>query len=281
VKLAVASAIALTGCAELLGLDNTQLDYHDAATDGGVCDGSPACRFTSGRSVCGQLQKAGTAPGPLRAPVPSGMPCSGATAQGPCALAVYGDTLAHFLVGDTSSRVAGQVDDCGRYAVPDLPAGEADVVVVASGIGFADSARLWLNRATSAGTDDQVDAFAITPSAQGSWGTQLSASNPPDVSSGFAVAFAAGTAPVAMEQVQVNGQPAGSPPGTPWAAFFKDDGFATLDPALGTTAAPGTAFIVPRSGSFDLTGTHGGTSCTQSGLQALPNMLQFLVLTNC
>jgi hypothetical protein len=280
VKLALL-AVALTGCANLLGLDDTRLDKHDAATDGGVCDGAPQCHFTSGRSVCGQIDKAGTAPGPFRVPVPSGRPCTGSP-QGPCALTITGDTLANYVAGNTSSRVTGSVDDCGRYAIPDLPASESDVVVIATGIGFVETARLVLGRPGGAGADEGMDAFVITPSAAGSWATQLSPSNPPDVSSGFAVSFLAGTSPVAMEQVDIDGSPAGAPPNPPWAAFYKDTGFETLDPTLTATGADGTAFVVPRNqNSFDLRGTHAGKSCTQTGLNAVPNVLQFLVLTSC
>jgi len=280
VKLGVL-ALPLAGCASLLGLDDTQLDFHDAATDGGVCDGTPKCQFSSGRSVCGQIDKAGTAPGPFRTSMPSGRPCAGST-QGPCALTIAGDTLANYVAGNTSSRVTGSVDDCGRFAVPDLPASESNVVVIATGIGFVETARLVLGRPGGTGADENVAAFVITPSAAGSWGTQLSQTMPPDVSSGFAVSFLAGTSPVAMEQVDVDGSPAGAPPNPPWAAFYKDTGFETLDPTLTATGADGTAFVVPRNTtSFDLRGTHAGKSCTQTGLQAVPNVLQFLVLTSC
>jgi hypothetical protein len=85
-----------------------------------------------------------------------------------------------------------------------------------------------------------------------------------------------------MEQVEVDGSTAGAPPNPPWAAFYKDTGFQTLDPSLTTTGPDGTAFVVPRNTmSFDLRGTHGATSCTQTGLQAVTNVLQFLVLTSC
>jgi hypothetical protein len=280
VKLALL-AFALAGCANLLGLDDTRLDKHDAATDGNVCDSAADCHFASGRSVCGQIQKAGTAPGPFRVPVPSGHPCAGST-QGPCALTIAGDTVANYVAGNTSSRVTGTVDDCGRYAIADLPANASDVVVIATGIGFVETARLVLGRPNSAGADEGIDAFVITPSAAGSWGTQLSQTNPPDVSMGFAVSFLAGTSPVAMEQVEIDGSPAGAPPNPPWAAFYKDPGFETLDPTLTATGADGTAFVVPRNtNSFDLRGTHAGKSCTQTGLRGVPNVLQFLLLTSC
>ena len=84
-----------------------------------------------------------------------------------------------------------------------------------------------------------------------------------------------------METVDVNGSQASPPPNPPWAAFYSNTGFETLDPALTATGAAGTAFVVPGGGTFDLRGRHPGKSCTQSNLQALPNVLQFLVMTSC
>ncbi len=271
--------VACTGCAQLLGLDNTKFDYKDAMVDApSVCDGAPACTSTTGRSVCGIVIGTGANAGtPLRVASPTGGACT--TADGPCALTVYGQTKANFFAG-AATQVAGTIDDCGRFVVPDLDPTAADVAVVLTAASNVKTATLVLGRPTEAGTDTNVLAYAVASTTATSWGMQLSPSSPPTISSGYLVTQAdAAGAPLAGEEVWVNGGPVAGPPTVPWSAYFTDKAFGTLAPGQTATAAGGTSLVVPATGSFMLGGARTGKTCKQITVQLVSDVLIHVTLS--
>ncbi|MGE5181384.1 MAG: hypothetical protein ACM31C_04960 [Acidobacteriota bacterium] len=271
--------VACTGCAQLLGLDSTKFDYKDAMVDApSVCDGAPACTSTTGRSVCGIVIDTGANAGtPLRVASPTGGACT--TADGPCALTVYGQTKADFFAG-ASTQVAGTIDDCGRFVVPDLDANAADVAVVLAAASNVTTATLVLERPTSPGTDTNVLAYAVATTTAASWGSQLSPASPPTISSGYLVTQAdAAGAPLAGESVWVNGGPVAGPPTVPWSAYFTDRPFGALDPAQTMTAAGGTSLVLPATGSFMLGGARTGKTCKQITVQLVTDVLIHVTLS--
>lgn len=264
--------VACTGCAQLLGLDNTKFDYKDAHVDApSVCDGAPACTSTTGRSVCGQLIDTGANAGvALRVASPTGAACTGT--EGPCALAVYGQIASDFYAG-SSTQVAGTIDDCGRFVVPDLDATAANVAVVVTGAANATSAALVLARPTSPGTDTGVLVYAVTTATQTAWATELSSGSPPDLSSGYLVTQSDTSGALAGEQVWVNGGPVGGPPSQPWSAYFVDKPFGMLDATQQMTGTGGSSLVVPQTGSFMLGGARTGKTCKQITVQPVANVL--------
>ena len=95
-RLVVASIALLSGCAQILGLDDTKLDRRDAAADApNICDTSAfECVATTGRTVCGQLFVAGTGE-PYRVANPTAQACT--TTEGPCGVTVTGQSAATFF----------------------------------------------------------------------------------------------------------------------------------------------------------------------------------------
>ncbi len=271
--------LACTGCAQLLGLDSTKFDYKDAMVDApSVCDGAPACTSTTGRSLCGIVIDTGTNAGaPLRVASPTGGACT--NAEGPCALTVYGQTKADLFAG-AATHVAGTIDDCGRFVVPDLDASAADVAVVLTAASNATSATLVLGRPTTPGTDTNVLAYSVAMTTVAAWGTQLSSASPPAITAGYLVTQAdAAGAPLAGEEVWVNGGPVAGPPTVPWSAYFTDKPFGTLDPAQKTTGAGGTSLVSPASGAFMLGGARTGKTCKQISVQVVTGVLIHVTLS--
>jgi hypothetical protein len=255
--------LATTGCAQLLGLDNTKFDQKDAPTDSAsVCDGAPACRFTAGRrSVCGVMTETGVSAGAaMRVATPTGRLCSATlSTEGPCALTLYGQSKADYFAG-MSTQIAGAIDDCGRYVVPDLDPNQTDVAIVFSGTGFVTSTTLLLGRPTGGGTDLGVVAPIIRTDTATRWGTQLSSGNPPAVTGSYLVSYV--TSPFAATQLRVNGASVGKPPTAPWGAYFVGpQPFGDLDPALTETSETGSALVVPGTATFMLGGFHTGKTC--------------------
>jgi hypothetical protein len=272
--------VAAAGCAPLLGLDNTKFLYKDAMTDAPTaCDGAPACVATSGRLVCGQMFGTGSTAGqPLRVAAPTGGACTGT--EGPCALNLYGQSVASFYVGGSTDRVSGTIDDCGRYVVP-LPETEADVAVVFSSAVHLTSASLLLGRMTTVGVDENVPAYPVLLTTATDWGTQLSGTSPPTIDSAYLVTQADGSGVAqATEEVWVDGGPANGPPTTPWSAYFTGDAaFGTLDPAATMTDTSGSSLVVPSgSGSFMLGGKRTGKTCTQIMVQPVGNTIIHVTL---
>jgi hypothetical protein len=276
--------LALGGCAKILGLDDTHFDQKDAGIDApGVCDGlALACTVTTGRSVCGQLFGTGDTAGmPLRVAAPTGAACAIGDTEGPCALAIGEQKLADFFAG-ASGRLAGSIDDCGRYAVVDTNAGDADIAVVMTGTGFTEGATVEVARSTVGGQIDKLDMLAISDATLAAWQAQIPGS---DLSSGYLVRYeTAGVPRVGEEAALSGGNPLSTTTSTTvsWAAYFGDLGFGALSPALTSTQLGGTAVVVPHvSGAFDLQGFRSGHRCTVPGLQSVGNALIFVVETDC
>lgn len=290
-RVVVASAgMLLAGCAQLLGLDKTSLEQPDGNLDAAsVCDGAPLCTAgTTGRSVCGQLFETGANAGqPFRIAEPTGAAC-GVSVDGPCALQVAGNTMEAFFNNDATADVPGQIDDCGRFAVPDLD----PLVPVA--VKFTDPANTFrisatlvvLGRPAEPGAEDRdVPAYAVLATTVADWSTSLDAMTPPDLSSAYLVKYTSSDGlALAGEAVAVdNGSALVNPPGTiPWAGYFAGSvPFGTLDTAATVTAASGTAITVMPAGPFSLEGFRQGRRCKIENLRSVSNTLIHVVEEDC
>jgi hypothetical protein len=279
VKLAVASIALLAGCAQILGLENTELDRKDAGIDApDVCDRPAfACDGSVGRTVCGRLFTAVTGE-PYRVAEPTGQLCT--STEGPCGLTVFGQSVATYDAGTSADRVPATVDDCGYYAVPDFDAAIADVAIGISGSEVVNTARLLLDRPITAGSDTDVDALVVPTATPPAWATQLGIAET-DIATGYLIRFVTATnAPVPMEELRISGAAVGGPPTVPWASYFIGR-FDMFDPALTATTAPGTAFVGPPAGSFRIGGFHPGKTCGRDGFQAVNMTLIYAVMKDC
>jgi hypothetical protein len=273
VKLA-AIALTATGCAQVLGIHNTHEPPTDAAS---LCDDPPdTCVSMTGRTACGQLYTTGAGAGRFHVDKPTGAPCNGST-DGPCALAVAGQTLDAFQVG-TAGRIAGTLDDCGRFVVPDLDPTAPDVAIIVTGAGFAEAATLVLSRPNGPGVDTAIKAYTVTTATSSAWSTQLSGA---DVSAGFVVAYESGAMLLDMEEVRVDGAMVMGPPTPPWAAYFSDATLETLDPTATETGTSGSAFVVPTATSMTIGGKRMGATCKLDGMTRVGSTVQFVTLTGC
>ena len=278
-KLALASIALLTGCAQILGLEDTQLNFLDAPVDApNVCD-TPAfpCAATTGRALCGQLVTSGTAT-PFRVANPTAQVC--ASTEGPCGLTVFGQSLATYFAGGTLDRVTARVDDCGHFVV-DMDPTATDVAIGIAGTDVVTSARLVLDLMAGASTEPGIAALVVPRTTSTGWATQLAIAES-EIASGYLVRYVttAGVA-VPMEQVRVSGAPVGGPVARPWAAYFTGE-FETFDPSLMATTALGTAFIAPpTTGTFRIGGFHIGRTCERAGLQSVTDTLLHVVLKGC
>jgi hypothetical protein len=279
--------VTLTGCAQIFGLQDTKFDFQDAPTDSpSVCDGPgmTCVPSSTGRTVCGRLQgTGGLADLPIRADAPTGAACKASTTA-PCALTVTGMPLASFLNGATTGEVAGTVDDCGRYTIPNLDMTAADVAIIVEGTGFKRTASLVFGRMTSPGVDDNTVALVVSDATLADWGTQIGSGTPPDMSAGYLIRYTTMEAPLAGEVVAKDGMtPFMNPVGTvPWAGYFSGtSSFATLDKSVTSTQVTGTAFAVLGGGTFTLEGFRVGKRCHINGLAQVASSLVFVTQINC
>lgn len=277
--------LPLVGCSQILGLENTQFDQHDARVDApSNCDGAPRCISTTGRSVCGQLYLTGDAGGqPMRVAAPTGMTCAGlGSSDGPCALSIFGQAKTSYFTAVGTDRIAGEIDDCGRFVIPDLDAAAADVAVVAKGgTEFIESAGLLLGRMTTPGGSDKgLELPIVSAATEMAWATQLDPGTTPDVIGGYLVTYVNASAiAISGEELRVNGGAVNKPPAVPWGAYFSGaKPFGTIDPTLTTTQDSGTAAVVP-SGSFMLGGFRQGRTCTQVPLQPVSGAIIHVTLS--
>jgi len=287
VRLALVCLLS-TGCAQLLGLDNTTLEQPDGPVDG-VCAGdSPSCTASSaGRSACGQLFGAGATAGePLRVAAPTGEPC-GTSTEGPCAFAISAMPMQSLFDGSNANAVTGQIDDCGRFAIGDIDTAIVDVAIRFSEAGgtFQPSATLVVGRTPVAGEADRgIAGYAVLQSTVAEWATQL-ALTADQVSTGFLVQYTSSNGvTIEGEAVAVDsGSPLTSPPGTiPWAAYFSGPApFGTLDPAAMTTGPSGTAFAAMPAGPFSLEGFRQGRRCKVENLETVSNVLIHVFQEGC
>jgi len=272
--------VPLVGCSQILGLEDTKFDQKDATVDApSNCDGAPRCTAMTGRSACGQLFNTGAMAGtPMRVASPTGMTCAElGSSEGPCALSIQGQSKATYFAGTGADVIAGEIDDCGRFVIPDLDVSVADIAVVAKGgTDFVDSAALLLGRPTMMGTDTKLELLVVSDATDTTWGTQLNAANPPSLAGGYLVSYVdSNGVPTPGIEIRINtgggSGPVGKPPATPWGAYFTaTPSFGTFDPNLTTTQDGGTAAVHPATGMFMLGGQKTGRTCTQIPLQAVP-----------
>ncbi|MFN0251285.1 MAG: hypothetical protein ACKV2T_30700 [Kofleriaceae bacterium] len=280
----LALVFVASGCAKILGLDETTFTQ-DAMIGPPTCQGAPRCTSITGRSACGQLFQTGAEGGqPLRAAEPTGELCT-SVADGPCAFAVSALPVADFFAG-AGTPIAGAMDDCGRFVVPDIDPAIADVALsFAAPSGFAQSATLVFAREATVGLDENLEAFVVSEPTIQQWTTAMTASMEPDITSGYLVRYTASTQmPVEGEQVAKDASsPLMNEPGAiPWAAYFAASApFGLLDPAQGATAAHGTAYANLGSGTFSLEGFRPGARCRVMGLQQIANTFIFVIAKNC
>lgn len=276
-RLVVASIALLSGCAQILGLDDTKLDRRDAAADApNICD-TPAfeCVATTGRTVCGQLFVAGTGE-PYRVANPTAQACT--TTEGPCGVTVTGQSAATFFASTSADRVMGKVDDCGHFVIPDLDLAATNVAIAIAGTEVASTARLVFDLAADATTETGVAALVVPTATRSSWATQAEAV----IAAGYLVRYVTTLgAAVPMEEVRVGGGAVMGPPTPPWASYFTGE-FDMLDPKLMATTTGGTALIVtPATGMFRLGGFHTGKTCSRDGFASVADTLIYVVLKDC
>lgn len=283
--LAAVALAGATGCAQLLGLEETTFEPGDSGIDApGVCDGAPACTSTTGRSLCGQLFGTGDRAGqPLRVAAPTGGACAPGSLEGPCAFTVGALPKASLFASLPDGRVEGTVDDCGRFVVPDVDPSLPDVAVVVSGTDQHTTASLVLGRPPEVGEDRGIRALGVTSATVLAWGAQLR--DPPvDAATGYLVEYTNGGNPVLGDAVaKDSGSPLTNPFGTvPWAAYFTGfEPFGVLDPTLTVTANSGSALVVPGGGIFSIDGFRTGRRCKISDLQQVTNTLVHIVQVDC
>lgn len=283
--LAIAAASG-AGCAQILGLDSTRFEPMDASTDApSLCDPvSPSCTATTGRSVCGQIVDTGAGAGAsLRATNPTGEQCQPGNSDGPCGLTLAALPLASYFAGTVTGRLGGVIDDCGRYVVHDLDPAAKDVAIVVEGPGYRRTASLLLGRPTGVGTDERVQAFAVTEPTVTGWTAQLGGS--PDLSAAYLIRYrSVAGASLAGEQVAMDGgSPFTNAVGTvPWARYFAGNAaFASIDPAATSTLATGTALAVFGAGTFSVDGFRPGRRCRIMNLQQVANTLIYVTAGGC
>lgn len=266
-KAALLALSTLAGCSQILGLEDTKFEGRDGAVDApSVCDASPRCISSTDRSVCGQLYGTGTAAGDLlRAAEPTGDTCANLNSTaGPCAYTVSAQSLVDYYAENGVTRIAGEIDDCGRFVVADVDRTAQDVAVVFSGTDIVESVTLVLDRDSTVGEDRNVVAPIVQISTANSWAMQVDTANPPTVTAGYLITYINPSGlPIAMQELRINGGAVGDPPTVPWGAYFTDDvPYGTIDPAATTTGASGSALVVPSSSPFMLGGFRPGKNCT-------------------
>lgn len=266
----------LAGCSQILGLEDTKFEQRDAMIDApSNCDGAPRCTSSTGRSACGQVYGAGANAGVLlRADSPTGETCATlASMTGPCAYTVYAQPLTGYYASTTVDRVAGELDDCGRFVVPDLDMAAADIAVVFTGADIVESVTLVLDREATTGVDDDLKVPLIPTAVLTDWPMQIDAANPPTISGGYLITYINMIGePIAMQELRVNGGAVGDPPTTPWGAYFNGvEAYGTIDPAATTTSAGGSALVVPGTTSFNLGGFRPGKNCTPATVEPHAN----------
>lgn len=282
--IALAWLVAAAGCTRVLGLDDTTFEQRDATVDApSSCDGAPRCTSSTGRSACGQLFGTGELAGQLlRVTSPTGETCANlSSSEGPCAYTIYGQTATSFYAGNAAERIAGEIDDCGRFVVLDIDASAADAAVVVTGTDAIDSAAVVIGRDTLVGADTGITAPVVTTATATAWGTQISSTDPPQVTGAVLVSYvdAAGQ-PLASEELRVDGGGVNAPPAVPWGVYFTGtQPYDSIDPTLTTTQVSGAALVVPAAGSFQLGGFRPGKNCTPVTLQPVGTALIHVTLS--
>ena len=196
---------------------------------------------------------------------------------------------------------AGVIDDCGHYAVVDLPADGTDVgIVVSSGAGdHAQAVSPVLGRVRAAGVDRDVRAYALPTATVQAWAAQMAPAAPMGtltITEGFLITYLRGSVPIDQKHVARNAESPLDGPlestmsptvigNAPWAGYFSDVAFGTLDPANvgpgGTgTQVNGTAFADLGASVTKVAGVGRSNRCDVA-LQRVPNSFVFITLAGC
>jgi hypothetical protein len=271
---------ALTGCAQLLGLDNTHFDYQDGAVDApSVCDGVPAnCVSTSGRTVCGRLVDTGSmAATQVRAANVTGMECQPGAFDAPCALTVAGQPAASYF-GGVADKIAGTIDDCGRFVVPDLPAAEPNIAIVFSGGPILESTTLVLGRATGAGElDPPIVATIVRTKTEMEWANAIDSASPPGLTGSYIIDYTTTSSDPII--VRVDGGELKVAPTQPWGVYFTGRPFEAVDKAAtGTSNTANSALIVPPTGMHAVDGRRMGKTCSSANIQPVGSAVIHITL---
>lgn len=287
--------LALTGCAQVLGLDETVFEQGgpDADVDAsGPCDEIPAsCTSTAGRSLCGQLYLPGGQP--LRTTEDTPEPCQLGGA-GPCQFSVSAIDYAQYTSA-SPGPAPGSIDTCGRWQINDFDSTVARAAVLFDAPSHIQTAALVTVDTTKAEAITGQRGYAVSMEQLVTWGGQAGLSDAPITSTGFLVSYrvgatAPGTPSSGVTYVQNNAGPPDppNPVGTaPWAAYFEGEGpFGVITPTLTKTGPSGTALTVTdAAGAFELEGLRttsgGGARCEEQDLHQVPGALIYLTLLRC
>jgi hypothetical protein len=273
--------VTLSGCAQLLGLDNTHFDYKDGAVDAAsVCDGVPAnCVSTTGRSVCGRLVDTGSlTQTQVRAATFTGAQCSQVTPDAPCALSVFGQPAASYFSGNGADQITGTIDDCGRFVVPDLPPDAADVAIVFTGAPIVQSATLVIGRMTGAGAlDPPIVGTIVRTETEMTWASQIDSATPPGLTGSYIIDYTTTSSDPII--VRIDGGALKTPPTQPWGVYFTGRPFEAVDKAAtGTSPDASSALVVPAAGMHLVDGRRNGKTCSSAMIQPVGSAVVHITL---
>ena len=277
-------AVAVTGCAQILGLDPTE-----RSDGGGLCAADLECTGAD-RVVCGRLVDAATEQ-PLAAFGATGAACAPGATDGPCAFTISGVQAPELFAGGGTPVPTVYHDDCGRFRIEGMT-GEDLAITAVPGNGaeifYRSVARTILY--TDTGTVEDVAIPMVSEALITGWETPAPAGT--DVGDGFLLRFRNGGDLIQRITVRVDNTQIPDPPATPFALYFAGSRpFETVvdagdGAALRTETGPtGTAFLQPDgTAPFSIGGTRPGSQCDSAAvgmINAVPGFLVWVELINC
>jgi hypothetical protein len=284
--LAALAALAAGGCAQILGLDDTQ---RRDASGPGVCDQPIDCTGAGMRAICGQLVDAVTGQAFQRVGA-TGAACLPTDTDGPCGFAIAGadgaDENELFSTIDTTTP-ATVVDDCGRFKIEALT-GER-LAVVATPVAPADGTYRKVIRGVLHNDLEPVitgvDVVVVRHSLVTDWETQSGQTIP----EALLLLFRSGNTLIRDVVSKINTVQVPLPPAVPYALYFGGPNpFETvLDPVSGglqaRSGATGTGLVFPvDTNPFTLGGSQPGKNCLEiSGVRRIVAALVWIDLTDC
>lgn len=286
---AAAAAIGLAGCAQILGLDDTQHRQGDASQ---LCTERLDCTGATERAICGQLVDAVTQQ-PFQRLGATGALCQPTDTDGPCGFTIGGVGAATdadlFNVFDTATP-ATLVDDCGRFKIEGLSGAKLAVVAtpVSSAAGaFRKVIRVVLYN-TLAPVVDAIDTVVVRDElVTGTWNVQSGQT----ITDGLLVEFRAGQTKIEGVVGTIGSLAVPLPPAVPYSLYFAGPNpfESMIDPGTGMLQADsgptGTGLVVPVDGNpIDLSGLRsaGGGVCDKIvGVRRTPGALVWIDLNNC
>ena len=276
------------GCAQILGLDDTQ---RRDASGPGVCDQPIDCSSATMRAICGQLVDAVTEQ-PFQRIGATGALCLPTDTDGPCGFAIAGVAAASddelFSTFDTSTP-ATVLDDCGRFKIEGLTGPK--LAVVATPVPPADATFRKVIRVILYNTLEPqvtaIDVVVVADSLVTTWDTQSGQTT----TDALLVKFRAGQQRIAGVQATIGSVAVPLPPAVPYSLYFggPNQFESLIDPTSGAlqtdSGTSGTGLVVPVDGSpITLSGlrTAGGGTCNGiSGVRRTPGALVWIDLTDC